>query len=120
MRRRVFGRSPDGQPPLREVARRAVYVGSAEHKGHPTGAGPPRLRADTTPCDPSIDTDQATRWLRAAIRAGLVSETWERGFPRYVWTRVRGIAYEARHGAGADGHYKGWPLLEDELPEGLG
>ena len=32
------------------VARRARYLGSAEHKAYPSSAGPPALRSDATPC----------------------------------------------------------------------
>ena len=56
------------------MARAARYVGSAEHKDYPSPAGPPRLRADATKCDPELHGDFQVLggWLQVAIVAGNV------------------------------------------------
>ena len=53
MKRRAIGSWMAGES-AESVARKARYVGSAEHKGYPSAAGPPALRSDATPCDPGI------------------------------------------------------------------
>ncbi len=54
--------------------------------------------------------------LREGIRRMCVSEVFESGFPRYVWTWIDGELYEARHINGAAGTYKGYRLEEVEMP----
>jgi hypothetical protein len=106
---------------LVDLAVRATYVGSPEHKTYPSFAGPPAPRADATKCDPSF-TDAAvlTGWLREAIRDGQVGGVWEEGtFPRYVWCRREGEAYQARVVNAEQGTYKGWRIASEEEPEGL-
>jgi len=46
-----------------------------------------------------------------------VSEVFEGGFPKYVWTWIAGDLYEARHINGPQGTYKGYQLEEAEYPE---
>lgn len=106
---------------LAAAARKAVYVGSPEHKDGPSFAGHPRPRADASICDASLAGKQKelTRWLRTAIRKGSVSELVENGFPRYAWHRVSGTVYEARLVNSGSGEYKGYPLNRDEWPAGL-
>ncbi len=106
---------------LSEVAGAATYVGSGEHKGYPSPAGPPRLRADATKCDPRMHGDVAllTAWLREAILAGRVGGMWEGGFPRYAWARRDGACLEARLVNSESGEYKGYRLLDSEAPEGV-
>jgi len=111
-------------PPLgtdvHALADRVTYVGSAEHKQQPSFAGPPKLRADASKCDPALaDRDELTRWLREAVRKGQFGEPWEGDFPRYVWVLRGATWYEGRLVNRGLGEYKGWPLREDELPEGL-
>jgi len=109
------------QETLDQAAAGVLYVGSAEHKVVPTFAGPPTLRSDATPCPPDMK-DQAllTGWLKAAIVAGRVGEYWEHLFPRYVWVEHDGQWFEGRLTNSGLGHYKGYPLLVEELPRGLG
>ena len=106
---------------LSELAKRAHYVGSPEHKDHPSFAGQPRPRADASLCDPALADSQAelTRWLRAAIRAGYVGPPWEGGYPRYAWHRQNRVVYEARLVDRGNGEYKGYPLEPSERPPGL-
>ncbi len=98
------------------VARRARYLGSAEHKAYPSSAGPPALRSDATPCDPDISCDDIRSALAEGIRRGCVSDAVEQGFPKYVWGWLHGDLYEARHINGPAGTYKGYKLLESEYP----
>jgi hypothetical protein len=61
-----------------------------------------------------------TRWLRAAIRRGAISEYIEGGFPRYAWYKHEGIVYEARLVNRDSGQFKGYPLNENEWPKDIG
>jgi hypothetical protein len=122
-------RAPRGRfavPPagvsLTDLAARASYVGSPEHKSYPSFAGrQPVLRADATKCNPALsDAAELTSWLREAIRSGHVGGVWEEGqFPRYAWCRRGGIAYQARCVNPDQGTYKGWQIGPDEEPEEL-
>lgn len=102
------------------VAASVTYVGSAEHKAHPSFAGPPKLRADASKCDAALaDPATLTEWLRDAIASSRCGGLWEQGFPRYAWARVDGVCYEARLMNRTQGHYKGYPIDETELPPDL-
>lgn len=117
--RRVLVSPPPGVS-LAEVAARASYVGSSEHKSYPSFAGPPALRADATKCDPAFaDPGELTRWLREAITTGRVGAPWEGDFPRYAWHRERDVCYEGRLVNRELGEYKGYQLERNEWPEGL-
>jgi hypothetical protein len=106
---------------LAAAASSAAYTGSPEHKDAPSFAGQPRPRADASICDPVFSERQIelTRWLRNAIRAGVVSEFAENGFPRYVWHRDGQTVFEARLVNSGSGEYKGYALNKDEWPAGL-
>ena len=122
-RRRPRLRSLASRPPtdLEAAASRATYIGSPEHKDGPSFAGQARPRADASICDSSLLGMQAeiTRWLRQAIRGGIVSEFVEGDFPRYVWHREGDLVYEARLINAGTGEYKGYPLNVDEWPVGV-
>lgn len=98
------------------VASKARYVGSAEHKGYPSAAGPPALRSDATPCDPDISVADIGSALAEGIRRGCVSAASEQGFPKFVWGWLGGDLYEARHINGPAGTYKGYRIEESERP----
>lgn len=103
-----------------ELAARASYEGSAEHKDYHSPAGPPRLRSDASPCPRDLhDQDELTRWLRTAIAAGQIGAPWEGDFPRYVWSRQGNRVFEARLSNRSQGTYKGYPLRPDEVPPWL-
>jgi hypothetical protein len=108
---------PDGAPDADDVADRAVYVGSAEHKAYPSTAGQPALRSDATPCDPAIGADRITPALKDSIRNGRTSGVFEGGFPKYVWGLIDQVVYEARHINGPTGTYKGYPIEPAEYPD---
>lgn len=103
------------------IANRASYVGSPEHKDAPSFAGHPKPRSDASVCDRALTRRKATitRWLKRAIRKGTVSAAREGGFPRFVWYMDNGIVYEARLVNREQGHYKGYPLEPDEWPKGI-
>ena len=105
---------------LADLAQRASYVGSPEHKNSLSPAGPPRLRADATPCPRDLnDTATVTGWLREAIQAGQIGAPWEGDFPRYAWARNDRGCFEARLTNRVSGQYKGYPLESYEVPEWL-
>ena len=114
LKRRKIGGWPDDAPPPAEVAARAEYIGSAEHKGHPS-----HLRSDATACEPEMtrNVDANTEALREGIRRRCVSAVFEGGFPKYVWAWVGSELYEARHINGPQGTYKGYRLEPVEWPD---
>jgi len=82
-----------------------------------TSAGMPRPRADASICPRRFsDMRLATRWLRAAIRAGSTGDHWDDGLPRYVWHKHENTVFEARLINRGDGSYKGYPLNDHEWP----
>jgi hypothetical protein len=114
---RVIGTIPAGID-LTQLAARAQYVGSPEHKDVPSFAGHPKPRADAAICDRSLADSQTqiTQWLRDALTRGVVGGPWEGAFPRYVWHLEGGIVFEGRLVNRIQGQYKGYPLNEDEWP----
>lgn len=102
------------------LANRVTYVGSPEHKDMPTFAGPPRLRGDASCCPREItDREVVSGWLRSSIRRGATGAPWEGGFPRYVWYQSGSTMFEGRLVNREAGSYKGYPLGEDEWPDGI-
>lgn len=65
-KRHAIGSRPSGET-IERVARAARYVGSAEHKAYPSTAGPPALRSDATPCDPTLSFDLESEYPRDAM-----------------------------------------------------
>lgn len=121
-RKRPFRRTRSAPPlgiELADLAERASYVGSPEHKSFPSFAGPPKLRGDATKCDPDLDVGQITAWLREGLLAGNVGAPWRGGFPQNVWLRTENVCYEARLVNQGLGQYKGWALSDDEVPKWL-
>lgn len=126
-------RSPTRRRPLRrsmvvpvavnlsDLADRAAYVGSPEHKDVPSFAGSPRLRRDASCCprNLAVDREQLSNWLRTAFRLGAVGQPWEGQFPRYVWYRHAEVVFEGRLVNRIQGTYKGYPLAEEEWPDGI-
>jgi hypothetical protein len=115
---RIVSRWPDDKPPPDEVAERASYVGSAEHKAYPSPAGHPALRSDASRCDPRYTQfDEITVVLREAIERRCVGSIFEGDFPKYAWGWLDGQLYEARLINSMQGTYKGYPLEEIERPK---
>lgn len=113
------------QPPpgvdLGDLASRATYQASAEHKDRYTPeAGVRRLRTDATACPRDIDPTTAQELLRAAIAAGDVGGPWDdQPFPRYAWRRYGKAVFEARLTNAELGAFKGYPIDETESPSWL-
>ena len=119
VKKKRIAKWPGGVPAPDHVANAVRYVGSAEHKNHPTAAGPPKLRFnDASPCDPRYSSfEEPTRALRDAVRAGMTSD-FVGSFPKYVWGPLDGRLYEARLVNAEQGWYKAYPLEKfEELPE---
>jgi len=102
---------------LCDIASKAKYVGSPEHKSYRSSAGEPRLRSDATPCDKEIKFSDIAALLSDSIRKGRISIAIEHGFPRYVWGWIGRDLYEARHISGNPGTYKGYKLEPPEYPQ---
>lgn len=117
---RTIATPPDGVI-LDKIADGAAYIGSSEHKSHPSFAGPPNLRRDASRCDPAFAgrQDDLTEWIRESIREGRTGAPWEDRYPRYVWRREGDIVYEGRLVNRVNGEYKGYPLEPGEGPEGI-
>ena len=122
-RRRPLRRARITPPPgvdVTELAEKATYVLSREHKDYFTEAGPGSLRSDATPCPRDVTRELAEAWLRVAIAAGHVGAPWsDQPFPQYAWYRTAGVVYEARLSNSELGTYKGYPLDESEWPAWL-
>lgn len=106
----------NGDESPKATASKVRYVGSSEHKSHPSSAGPPALRSDATPCDPAIEAEAIDAVLKEAIRRRCTDARFEQGFPKYAWGWLDGDLYEARHINGPPGTYKGYRLKESEYP----
>jgi hypothetical protein len=102
-----------------QVAEKARYVGSPEHKDAPSFAGDPRPRADASICPRHLTKDVVQGWLKQAILRGATSTFWEGDFPRYVWFKDGDVVYEGRLVNSGSGEYKGWPLAVGEWPGNL-
>lgn len=107
---------PSRQAELSEIAEKASYTPSPEHKDYLTSAGPGRLRSDASACPRGLDFNIVLEWLRGAISDGNISADFEGDFPRYAWARVDDRAYEARLSNSGLGEYKGYPILDQEAP----
>ncbi len=106
---------------LNALSEQVKYIGSPEHKDIPSFAGCPRPRADASICDRKLarDRKKVQKWLQRAMADGCIGELWEGRFPRYIWHKEGSIVYEGRLVNRGNGEYKGYPLSDDEWPEGL-
>lgn len=109
--------SLDPDTDLQQIASKAKYVGSAEHKSYPSPAGSPALRTDATPCNPDVSYGEIQKALQEAISRGCVSSTIEQGYPKYAWGWINEELYEARHINGPAGTYKGYRIDDTERPK---
>jgi hypothetical protein len=107
---------------LAELASRAVYLGSPEHKNRRWWGGLPEAgnRADwqtTTICPLTTkdDRDRATGWVQSAIRSRQCRfYQGDINFPKAIWHQADGqiwMGYRTNDGLG---EYKGWPIEEEE------
>lgn len=112
---------------LRQLAKKATYQGSVQHKDTMSFAGAPSPRLGAThvgTTDESPDCmlcprkwaweqDAATELLRAAIERGQFSGDAGGAMPQYVWARDpvdKGIVYQARRLTYPENGYKAYPL----------
>lgn len=107
---------------LAKAAERAHYVGSPYHKLPGAEMGPPATRRwpHASKCERTWTRESATRALKEAIRAGLVSEEWRGEFPRYVWHVTKEAVYEGILSNQDGGDYHAYPLEDErQWPKGL-
>ncbi len=102
---------------------RVRYVGSPEHKDAPNDLINPNYhkpRADASICPRDINNiDIVNTWLREAFSKGAISEYMEGDFPRFVWYKTNGMAFQGRLTNRGNGEYKGFPVSLSELPKGI-
>lgn len=122
-------RKPHTDEELRKLAKRALYVGSPEHKNKQWWGGLPEVPCDkngnpkrpkkqkTTICPivTSEGRDQATAWIRTAIETKQFKFVeGDQDFPKHIWLEVEGQYWFGFCVNPTAGHYKGWPLEESE------
>lgn len=121
---------PDLSPEeRRELAARASYEGSPEHKVElwwhglpearqlPGGRVGRRRKQTTTICTLTTEEDRvrATEWVRQAIANGQYRYyEGDKDFPRRIRHRADGRIWYGVCLNQGQGHYKGWPIEEDE------
>lgn len=105
---------------LENIATNAEYIGSNEHKNIRRETNP---RFDSSKCERAfnrpITIEEANKWLKAAIREGHISSDTTHGFPKYVWSKINNVYFEARFITidKQKGTYKGFPLLDTMVPK---
>ncbi|MGO9743825.1 MAG: hypothetical protein ACLPN5_20380 [Roseiarcus sp.] len=120
----------------REQIDTAAYVGSSEHKterwwgGLPAAfvgddgfASRPKKRSTTIcPLVGSADRDRASNWVRQALIAGRFRYyEGDKSFPKKLWHKDEGGRIWFGYCVNSVlGHYKGWPVDEDEKVEVFG
>lgn len=112
-----------------DLARRARYVGSPEHKRVPNPLANPALHSDKSDCDevdPTISNDPmyVLHLLRSAIARGQVSGPKEGDFPRYahgwvVLNETERALFRGRLTNREQGIYKGYFETPRDLPEAV-
>jgi hypothetical protein len=110
----------------------ASYIGSAEHKARrfwgglpqawvgPSGQATRPKKQDTTICPLTSEADQieATNWVQRALTQGQYRYLEaDKDFPARIWYRepTTGNLWMGFCMNGILGHYKGWPMEEDEF-----
>ena len=108
----------------------AEYVGSCEHKSRRWWAGLPCVRVDSTgrarrpkkqdtticPLVTAADRARATSWVRAALSSKQFRFLdADRDYPGRIWYRDEDGALWIGYCINTvQGHYKGWPITEEE------
>jgi hypothetical protein len=110
-------------------------VGSKEHKDKGWWGGlpgvrhgkdgtvrrPKRQKTSICPLVTLRDQERATEWLRAAIeKTQYRFFEGDQDFPKHVWYKAEGKGWFGNCINSAAGHYKGWPLEEEECREIFG
>jgi hypothetical protein len=122
-------RKPLSPAERKALAARVEYLGSKEHKAKRWWGGLPGIRygrdgrparekrEKTTICDlvSEQDRERATAWLRAAIECGQFGFLeGDQDFPKHVWYQAECRGWFGFCINRTAGHYKGWPMEEDE------
>lgn len=117
---------------LAELAGRASYVGSPEHKALRWWGGLPeahqlpggrlgRLGKQTTtvcPLTEASDRDMATHWVKEAIRLRQFRFCpSDHAFPKRIWYEADGQCWMGLLVNPGNGEYKGWPIGKEERNE---
>ena len=129
-------RAPLSPEQRQELAARAQYEGSDEHKEHRWWGGLPRGRQlrggrigragkqKTTICPLTEDRDRirATGWVRTAIKEGNYQFVQtDQKYPKKIWYRDSHGQYWFGYCMNTfAGHYKGWPIYKSERDEIFG
>ena len=110
----------------------ASYIGSSEHKVQrfwgglpqgwvgPSGQATRPKKQDTTICPLTSEEEriEATRWVHRALKQGQYRYLeGDKDFPARIWYREEktGSLWMGFCMNGILGHYKGWPIEEDDL-----
>ena len=117
---------------LTDLAERATYKGSPEHKdkrwwkGLPEGrqlpggqVGRPGKQTTTIcPLTSEDDRKRATEWVRLAIRLGQCRfYESDQSYPKKIWHKADGQLWMGVLVNSRLGHYKGWPISHEERDE---
>ena len=128
-------RGPRTDAERRALAARALYVGSKEHKDKHWWGGlpgarygkdgeahrPKRQRTTICPLVTPEEQEKATAWIRAAIQNQQCTFLeGDQDFPKHVWYEAEGGGWFGYCINSVAGHYKGWPLEEEERREIFG
>lgn len=112
-----------------ELAAKATYVGSPEHKVQKWWDGRPEARQlpggrvgrpgkqTTTVCPLTSqeDRDRATTWVRRAIMMDQCKFSQaDKDYPKKIWYEEDGQIWFGRCINSQAGQYKGWPIDEEE------
>jgi hypothetical protein len=117
---------------LEDLASRAEYVGSVEHKNRKSWLGLPKPRRSKNPPEEATicplvgqkDREIATKWVKYAIcNRQFDPNDLQNGFPRHIWHRNaegeywQGKLTQSGAGDAPRAEYKGWPISEEEKRE---
>lgn len=101
---------------MAELAKHVKYTGNPQHKRDPGDfrlTPPAAPRQNATLCDDAgiSRKREARKLLRAGVKAGLISERMEQGYPAQIWAvRNDGVVFEAQLENAGMGEYHGYPM----------
>lgn len=118
-KRRVAPAGSLNEQDLERLASNASYTGSGHHKRYPADYGLERTNPRPTKslCDGTKDLSlgQARRLLAKGVKAGMVSNPLENGFPKFIWSVDEDeTVYEAKTDPKNPGAYHGYPLESED------
>jgi hypothetical protein len=119
-RRRIGAEDALTNEQLKELAGKAVYVGSAHHKRSPGDYAfkpPTSPRPSKSLCDGQrvILRAEAQVLLSSGIEKGMLSSHFYSNFPKFIWSvDADGEVYEAKTDQTSPGSYHGYRLEEED------